>query len=257
MVVGAAGRPPASLPQSSRRAPAGTHRESTELHTWQCADGYDFLGLGTDPSGVDAIMDARFRRWLIRVLIGLGGVVGVLLVSPLLLVIVDAILTVDWGRLTEIGQSYTGVSAILSAVALVGVTLSIRLQAKQTALMQQQTVRELQFDMLRMAAADPALAPVTGAALPEGDESHEAFKLHVFQSQFFRYLEYGYLVGEYSDQNLENLLVRELFPVPSNRAWWSRVRTYWIPANSTGKKRRFIDVVERAYAATETRPSAE
>jgi hypothetical protein len=78
------------------------------------------------------------RQWSVRSLIALGGAIGVLLVSPLLLAIADALLTVDWARLSEIGQSYTGVSALLSAVALVGVTISIRLQAKQTALMQQQ-----------------------------------------------------------------------------------------------------------------------
>jgi hypothetical protein len=61
------------------------------------------------------------------------GIVVALALSPLFLIVLEASFRVNWTRLSEIGQSYTGVSALLSAAALVGVAFSIRLQTRQTA----------------------------------------------------------------------------------------------------------------------------
>jgi hypothetical protein len=170
------------------------------------------------------------------------------------MVVVGAILTVNWGRLNEIGQSYTGVSAIVSAAALVGVTISLRLQARQTELLQQQTARQFQFEILRMASDNPAFAPVMVAALPADDRSHEAFKLHVFQVQVLRFFEYSYLSDQYSDSSLEHILEHEFFPAAANQQWWGRVRGYWLTESKTGRSHRFIEIVDRAYAATESPP---
>jgi hypothetical protein len=170
------------------------------------------------------------------------------------MVVVGAILTVDWARLNEIGQSYTGISAIVSAAALVGVTISLRLQARQTELLQQQTARQFQFEILRIASSNPALSPAMVAALPVDDRSHEAFQLHAFQVQVFRFFEYNYLSDQYSDSSLENILEHEFFPATPNRQWWDRVRGYWLAESRAGRSRRFIEIVERVYAATEPPP---
>jgi len=63
-------------------------------------------------------------------------VVTLLVVSPLLLVLMNNVIAVDWSQLSNIGQSFTAVSAILSAGALFAVALTFRLQAKQTRLIQ-------------------------------------------------------------------------------------------------------------------------
>jgi hypothetical protein len=170
------------------------------------------------------------------------------------MVVVDAILTVNWARLNEIGQSYTGVSAIVSAAALIGVTISLRLQARQTELLQQQTARQFQFEILRMASGNPAFSPVMVAALPADDRSHEAFQLHVFQVQVLRFFEYSYLSDQYSDSSLEHILEHEFFPAAPNQQWWSRVRSYWLAESRAGRSRRFIEIVERVYASTEPPP---
>jgi hypothetical protein len=86
----------------------------------------------------------------------LGIIIGLLVVfmSPLILVGVGELLRLDWTRVTAIGQSYTGISAILSAFALMGVVHSINLQSRQVDITRSQAVRAMQFELLRLAMSD-------------------------------------------------------------------------------------------------------
>jgi hypothetical protein len=58
-------------------------------------------------------------------------VLGSILLSPLLLRQIAKLGGVDWAKLSNIGQTYGAASAILSALAVGGVAISLFLQANR------------------------------------------------------------------------------------------------------------------------------
>jgi hypothetical protein len=69
--------------------------------------------------------------------------------------------------------------ALLSGAALIGVAYSIRLQTQQIAVMRSQAVREMQFNLLRVAMEDPSVAIMRPPAEAEAEYGSEyiLFKL--------------------------------------------------------------------------------
>lgn len=92
-------------------------------------------------------------------------VVGLVLVSPFALTPFSRFET-DWQRLSEIGQAYGGISAILSAVAVIGVVVSLAIQSKSAVLDREQAMRTMHFDLLALALSDSDL--LTAFALEPG-----------------------------------------------------------------------------------------
>jgi Family of unknown function (DUF6082) len=176
-------------------------------------------------------------------------IVAVLVVSPLLLLALAKALHLDWVQLSNIGQSYTGMSAVLSAVAILGVVVSLRLQSQQTMLLRRQTTRQFQFELLQMGMSDPLYASVMQlSSNPTSD--HDSFRRHVYATQWPRYLEFVYLAGEISEADLELTLTEECFPVLNTRKWWTGVRKSWIIASEEPRFRQirsFVGIVDRAY----------
>ena len=68
----------------------------------------------------------------------------------------------DWNQLSLIGQSYGAISAILAALAVLGVVLSLRLQQQQIADNRRMMIREQQRELLIMAINDPELLRAWG-----------------------------------------------------------------------------------------------
>ena len=169
-----------------------------------------------------------------------------LLLSPLLLQVPLLLFDLDWAALSNAGQSYTGVAALLSGAALVGVIYSINLQRHQVSLAQRQAVREMQFGLLRLEMEDPILRTDAHVATA----SHEEFRRSVLRTQWLRYMEFAYLSGELAQRPIATILEREIFFTPDGRAWWRRERHHWSPdsmANSDAGYRRFFDTVEGAW----------
>ena len=197
------------------------------------------------------VQSLRRLRASLPVLVSL--VVGSLLLllgSPIILVVVDSILRLQWGRLTEIGQSYTGVAALLSAVALVGVAYSIRLQTQQVEVARSQAVRELQFNLLRMAMEDSSLSV---AGLPLADADHAEYRRFVYRTQWIRYFEFSYTTGAVGEAVLRSQLANEFFVNPQARAQWIAARPLWEENyhNAPQSYRRFIAIMNEACAAAE------
>jgi hypothetical protein len=61
----------------------------------------------------------------------------------------------DWSLLSDVGQAYGAASAILAALALVGVVASLVLQAREAKASREQALRALHTDLLKMAIDEP------------------------------------------------------------------------------------------------------
>src|SRR5689334_21565470 len=94
--------------------------------------------------------------------IGLITVTGLVIFSPFALAALVHF-KVDWLELSNIGQTYGAVSALLSSLALAGVIVSLLYQSRSNRNATEQRIRTLQFELLKMAMADPSLMTASGA----------------------------------------------------------------------------------------------
>jgi hypothetical protein len=176
--------------------------------------------------------------------ISAGSVLLVLIVSPLLLVSVGMLLHLDWVNVTNIGQSYTGVSAILSALAVIGVIYSINLQGRQVELARSQAVRQMQFDLLRLAMDQKKYASVIQ---PKQllDHDHDMYSIDIYRTQWFRYLQFSFLAGEISTKALRATLANNILHVKESRDWWARVDVIWTAegADASPRCKEFMEIV--------------
>jgi uncharacterized protein DUF6082 len=193
---------------------------------------------------------------------GLGTIaftICVLLLSPLLLLLVQATLRVpDWEALSSIGQSYTGIAALFAAFALLGVLVTFRAQRQQVQLQQLQAAREMQMQVYRMSLDDELYASAFGVR-PGDAEAYRRFRLGVFTNFVFRYLEFNYVTGELSEQEIRSILADENFSAGSSALeWWSERRAQWRPGLTRSREAGFHAVVEEEYQrAREMRGDAD
>ena len=92
-------------------------------------------------------------------------------------------------------------SAMLSAIALLGVVGSLLYQARQNRTQQQQFVRSLQFDLFRMSLEDPSLRHAWGGF--NMSLSPQEWRLHSFASMRLIYLRMGFDHGDFSEPDVQ------------------------------------------------------
>lgn len=96
-------------------------------------------------------------RWRHVPLFGLlAAFAAVVIVAPaLVLVLVATRDSVPWQRLGDVGEAFGAVSAVVSAIALLGVVTSLVIQQRQNRVMEEQTVRQRHFELVRLTIEHP------------------------------------------------------------------------------------------------------
>lgn len=168
------------------------------------------------------------------------------LLSPILLVAVRNIFSADWQTLSDVGQSYTGVSALFSVAALTGAVLTIRLQIRQSQAAQEHALRTTQFHLLSLALQDTDLLTVVALSVPE-DADDRLKRKHVFLTMILRHLQFLYLTKDASDAALEESLRSEFFANEEAREHWTRVRRQWAASVSSTPERTFVATAEKVW----------
>ena len=136
---------------------------------------------------------------------------------------------VNWTRLSEIGQTYGAVSAVLSALALGAVAMSVSIQARQARADQIQAVRGFHLDLVRMQLDDlPTYLPCWG---PLDLPGPQAQRRHIYTGLLFSYGSMGYGVGEISEPWLRNM-VAGMFQGEFARRYWRTARGSWAAMSS-------------------------
>jgi hypothetical protein len=159
--------------------------------------------------------------------------------GPPLLVLLRWIYPLDWDPLSSVGQSYTGISALLSAGALVAVALSIRYQARDTRLSHTLAIHDSQRELVRLALDDTDLLPCINAS------EEVAERRRLYNTLWLRYYELAYSTGHISADSLAFVLEHERFVVPLVRDHWKKVSSLWRNAGPPD----FVAIVEGAYSA--------
>jgi hypothetical protein len=180
---------------------------------------------------------ARRRRARSAMFYGLI-LLATLLAGPPILVAIGWIYPVDWNPLSSIGQSYTGVSTLFSAGALIAVAMSIRFQATELQMGRILAVHSSQRDLVQIALDDPVYLPCISTFGGSTDEDKQL----VYNTLWLRYYEFAYFTGHMAPGIITSALVNERFAIPIVRHHWEKVRHHWHD-NAEG----FYDLVEAAY----------
>ncbi|MFM9696987.1 DUF6082 family protein [Streptomyces europaeiscabiei] len=170
----------------------------------------------------------------------------VVLLSPFVLEELSGSTGVDWNRLSQIGAAYGFTSAIVSALALAGVAVSLGVQNRQARADQVQGIRSYYLELARLELDDMALfQPVWGDT--DIVDPHEQ-KRHVYADLMMNYAWMGFEIGTIRESLLRDMLAG-MFTGEAGRHYWSRAHTSWI-AGSSGSRvgRRFLAIVGEEHA---------
>ena len=166
------------------------------------------------------------RRLLTTTLAGVAAIVFLTLVilSPLALRALARSFDLNWSNLSNVGQTYSAVSALLTALALGGVVISLLYQAKDVSTARSQAIRTMHFDLLRMELEHEDYMWASGA--PWGmtiPVSYRHLRLHVYVHMWLSFWESQFLLGEMSAE-VARASARELFSGKAGREYWQAAR---------------------------------
>lgn len=128
----------------------------------------------------------------------------VVLLSPFVLEEISGSKGVDWNRLSQVGAAYGFTSAIVSALALAGVAVSLGVQNRQARADQVQGIRSYYLELVRLELDDMALfQPVWGDTdIDDPDQQ----KRHVYADLMMNYAWMGFEIGTIRESLLRDML---------------------------------------------------
>jgi hypothetical protein len=168
------------------------------------------------------------------------------IISPLALTKIEG-LRKDWGELSSIGQTYGAISALISSLALGGVVISLLYQARAGRTAREQSIRNLQQQLIRMEMEDPTLMTAIGA--PWGlriPADSVRIREHLYIHMWTSFWAGNFVVGEMTASTVKKMARSELLNSSAGRRYWSNVRDNVLSTNE-GKYRQFALIVDREY----------
>lgn len=174
------------------------------------------------------------------------GIIAVLFIvafSPLALRGMSVLPGMNWGELSNVGQTYGAVSAILSALALIGVAISVALQRRESRFSRLEASRTRHHEMVLLALENPSYLQVI-----EGP-SHLALDVRRFFVYINLYLQYWQMLWEFSDISVEELRVhaRGIFSNDVGCEYWRRNGYLRQRNDNTKKEREFDRILDAVY----------
>jgi hypothetical protein len=169
-------------------------------------------------------------------------VIGVL-ISPLVFNAIDST-GVDWNRLSDLGQAYGAVSALLSAAALCLVVLLQRHQVRHERVTM---VRDMHLTVVSAAFDDPDLRQCWGPRM-----SSEPISEHLFYytNMILMLWWYSFEIGELSEDQVRGY-AGGMFASEIPREYW-KTHGPWVLSGAKGRRRRFLQIVDAAFRAAES-----
>ncbi|MDG4822028.1 DUF6082 family protein [Asanoa sp. WMMD1127] len=146
-----------------------------------------------------------------------------------------------------IGESYGGIGAALSGLAVLAVAAARVVQIRQVRTSQAHGVRLLQLELMRMLIDDLKLRPLTsddGRTRPA-----DVRRRNIYTNLIFKYMELGYEIGYFSSDSLQ-VDLHEQLAVEHVRKFWEVHRINRLETASNKAQRRFFEMVDQVYRNT-------
>jgi hypothetical protein len=146
-----------------------------------------------------------------------------------------------------IGQTYGAVSALLTALALAGVVISLLYQARDVRTSREQAMLTIHHELIRMEMSDPLYMTAIGApwGLPIPSDQ-DSIREHIYVGMWVTYWERLYIMGEMLEDSVRLLARRELFNGRPGRELWQRVGELRL-SHSKGRDRHFNNILNEEY----------
>jgi Family of unknown function (DUF6082) len=183
------------------------------------------------------------------------AVLALVAISPLALKQLTSIRAVNWGQLSNIGQTYGAASALLTGLALVGVAGSMIFQIRAIDISRAQTVRQQHAHLIEMALMDPVYMRAWGhdpMAYGGADRSRQLFYINLILS----FWEDGYRLGSISENIIRGDLAI-MFCGEAGREFWAIARYARLQTSHDRRNKRFAQIAEEEFQkATSIGPPA-
>ncbi|MFD0120183.1 DUF6082 family protein [Streptomyces virginiae] len=178
----------------------------------------------------------------VLLVLGLLGLIGS---TPFVLAAVAPAST-DWGKLSDISQTYGAVSVVLSAIALAGVALSLLYQVRLTRTSNEQAIRESHLQLAALALSDPALLQAWSP--PIAPVTLKRHQQHLITSLALGELLQRFRIGHLSIEKLAVKLDGH-FRGEIAREQWEREGAGWRSTMGAGDRRDrvFVRLVNERY----------
>lgn len=189
-----------------------------------------------------------FGRSKFTTILSIIVIVVFVILSPLLLIPLSTIYGTSWAGVSDIGQAYGAISAIISTFALVGVSISLILQNREHRLNSMWSHRTYQLELAKLAMENPQdLLPVWfGRDINE--QAAGEYRTRAFITLVFKFAEMGYLSKEFPEENIQQEFGSH-FNYELVRDWWQKSRAIWLGSSQASENhRRFIEMLDAAYS---------
>ncbi|MCW2944413.1 MAG: hypothetical protein JWR24_1130 [Actinoallomurus sp.] len=177
--------------------------------------------------------------------LSISSTLFLVLSSPFYLQWLAGLRKADWTEIGNIGQAYGAASAILSALALLGIAISVTLQVREHFANRIQIVRGQHFRLLELAMENPELyMPLLGF---DGEKrTVDEMRQHLYTTMLVNYAHTGYLLGDIPENGLREEILPELFAGEPGRKWWlNGGEQRW--KSDPSLSRKFVEMLEDEY----------
>jgi Family of unknown function (DUF6082) len=191
-------------------------------------------------------------RMLYRLLLALLAVCGValILISPLGLEKFTTIKSINWAQLSNIGQTYGAVSALIAGIALAAVAISLFFQARSLTLSQMQMMRTFHSDLIKFTIENPELLPSWGFAR-EPNSTIEDIQRTGFVNILAAFWITSYRTGAISAAELRGNF-STAFNGEAGRKWWIDSGKNWTRSAKDRRSRHAVMIIEEEFRKAES-----
>ncbi|MFD0901709.1 DUF6082 family protein [Actinomadura sediminis] len=180
--------------------------------------------------------------------LGIIAAMAVIIFSPFFMREMFAGSDVDWPLLSNIGQTYGAVSALLAAGALVVLGFSVALQAREARHAREQAARGTQFELMRMVLDEPVYRDVVGWSAQDGLTSDE-FRRDLYINLLLNWWRMQWEFKDMSEPEVRQAARRDLFSGNAGRDYWRRHGDLRRSFALTRRGRRFEEIFAEECAA--------
>jgi len=178
--------------------------------------------------------------------IALFAFLAIVTFSPLALRALADSAHLNWARLSNVGQTYGAISALITALAFGGVVISLWYQAREVSATRAQAIRSFHFDLLRMELEDEGHMWASGApwgyAIPA---DYRRLREHIFVHMWLSFWQSQFVLKEMSAEFVRGS-AKELFYGKAGREYWMAVGHNRLEV-SEGRDLEYLQIVDDEY----------
>jgi hypothetical protein len=164
--------------------------------------------------------------------------------SPFALQAIASLGGINWQKLSNVGQTYGAMSALLAALALVGVAVSVSLQVRQSYHSRVQAADQRHHELMRLALDDPRF----GEFWISPGASYDSTRQIIYTNLLLQFWETLWEFDDMSEMILRKDIAAMLFGAELGRTYWAIYGEGRLANQRRSKReRRFNEILDEEY----------